>query len=145
MTRKAVAPTPTEPDNARFSMSKLRRSPLTILVHLSVLLIVILWTLPTAGLLISSFRDKDQLALSGWWTSLTASEQNLVARTDNPDTQVQEGDVYVLSGQLLVDGSPTEIMAFGFHLESRLSLCQMMLHKCVKMERSLLPKTVTIK
>ncbi|USD62628.1 carbohydrate ABC transporter permease [Vibrio sp. SCSIO 43140] len=114
MTSKAVAPTPTEPDNARFSMSKLRRSPLSILVHLSVVLIVTLWTLPTAGLLISSFRDKDQLALSGWWTSLTASEQNLVARTDNPDTQVQEGDVYVLSGQLLVDGSPTEIMAFGF-------------------------------
>ena len=33
------------------------RSPLTFLVHLSVLLLVALWTLPTAGLLISSLRD----------------------------------------------------------------------------------------
>ncbi len=100
--------------NAKFSMSKLRRSPLTILVHLSVLVIVILWTLPTAGLFISSFRDKDQLALSGWWTSLTASEQNLIARTEAPDKQIQEGDVYVLSGKLLVDGKPADVKAFGF-------------------------------
>ncbi|MGR5284390.1 carbohydrate ABC transporter permease [Vibrio maritimus] len=114
MTTKVAAPSSTESPNAKFSISRLRRSPLTILVHLSVLLIVILWTLPTAGLLISSFRDKDQLALSGWWTSLTASEQNLVARTDNPDTQVKLGDVYVLSGQLLVNDAQTEIMAFGF-------------------------------
>ncbi|MGR5500330.1 carbohydrate ABC transporter permease [Vibrio sp. DNB22_10_4] len=114
MTTKVAAPSSTESPNAKFSISRLRRSPLTILVHLSVLLIVILWTLPTAGLLISSFRDKDQLALSGWWTSLTASEQNLVARTENPDTQVKLGGVYVLSGQLLVNDAQTEIMAFGF-------------------------------
>ncbi|MBY6195679.1 carbohydrate ABC transporter permease [Vibrio hangzhouensis] len=114
MTEKVQTSPAIEADNAKFSMSKLRRSPLTILVHLSVLLIVILWTLPTAGLFISSFRDKEQLALSGWWTSLTASEQNLVDRTGAPDTQIQEGDVYVLSGQLLVDGNPTDVMAFGF-------------------------------
>lgn len=99
---------------AKFGLSKLRRSPLTFIVHLSVLVIVILWTLPTAGLFISSFRDKDQLALSGWWTSLTASEQNLVDRTGDPDTQIQRGDQYVLAGQLLLDGEPVDIKAFGF-------------------------------
>ncbi len=134
MTTKVAAPSSTESPNAKFSISRLRRSPLTILVHLSVLLIVILWTLPTAGLLISSFRDKDQLALSGWWTSLTASEQNLVARTDNPDTQVKSGDVYVLSGQLLVNDTPTEIMAFGFSSRERLSSCQVTSQRCVKAE-----------
>ncbi|KHD26340.1 alpha-glucoside ABC transporter permease [Vibrio caribbeanicus] len=95
-------------------MSKLRRSPLTLLVHFSVFVIVVLWTLPTAGLFISSFRDKDQLAISGWWTSLTSSQQNLVERTEAPDKQVKQEDRYVLQGQLLVDGKPSTISAFGF-------------------------------
>ncbi len=104
----------TSASNATFSMSKLRRSPLTLLVHFSVFVIVVLWTLPTAGLFISSFRDKDQLAISGWWTSLTSSQQNLVERTEAPDKQVKQGDRYVLEGQLLVDGKPSTISAFGF-------------------------------
>lgn len=104
----------TETKKAPFGLSKLRRSPLTLLMHFSVLVIVIMWTLPTAGLFISSFRDKDQLALSGWWTSLTSSQQNLIERTGGADTQVKLGDSYVLSGQLLIEGQPTTVSAFGF-------------------------------
>jgi alpha-glucoside transport system permease protein len=100
--------------DAKFSMSKLRRSPLTILVHISVLLIVILWTMPTAGLLISSFRDKSQLAITGWWTSLSASEQNLIGRTENPDTQIEKDGVYVLQGNLSEDGEPLHVALFGW-------------------------------
>ncbi|MCW8346791.1 carbohydrate ABC transporter permease [Vibrio sp. ZSDZ65] len=114
MTDKIATPSAGHVSKAAFSLSKLRRSPLTLLVHLSVLVIVILWTLPTAGLFISSFRDKDQLALTGWWTSLTNSEQNLVDRTGAPDSQIQENGVYVLTGQVLVDGKPTQVQAFGF-------------------------------
>ncbi|WED28557.1 carbohydrate ABC transporter permease [Vibrio sp. DW001] len=99
---------------AKLSLSKLRRSPLTILVHLSVLLIVVLWTLPTAGLLISSFRDKDQLAISGWWTALSASDQNLIGRTAHPDTQVQENGVYLLKGSIGEDGKDVDVRMFGW-------------------------------
>lgn len=99
---------------AKLSLSKLRRSPLTILVHLSVLIIVVLWTLPTAGLLISSFRDKDQLAVSGWWTALSASEQNLIGRTDAPDTQVFENGVYVLKGSIGENGDDVDVRKFGW-------------------------------
>ncbi|PWI33460.1 alpha-glucoside ABC transporter permease [Vibrio albus] len=95
-------------------MSKLRRSPLTILVHISVLLIVILWTMPTAGLLISSFRDKSQLAITGWWTSLSASEQNLIGRTEDPDTQIEKDGVYILQGNLSEDGEPLHVAQFGW-------------------------------
>lgn len=88
------------------------RSPLVIVVHLSVLLLVALWTLPTAGLLISSLRDKDQLAVSGWWTALSTSSQNLTGRAASPETQVERDGRFVISGDLLEDDGMT-VSAFG--------------------------------
>jgi alpha-glucoside transport system permease protein len=99
---------------ASLSISALRRSPLTIVVHLSVFILVLLWTIPTAGLLISSFRDKDQLAVSGWWTSLSASEQNLIGRTDHPDTQIELEGKFILQGKLDENGEDINVLAFGF-------------------------------
>lgn len=39
-------------------------------VHIAVILIALIWTLPTIGLLISSFRPREDLLNSGWWTVL---------------------------------------------------------------------------
>ncbi|UDF30807.1 UNVERIFIED_ORG: carbohydrate ABC transporter permease [Roseateles sp. XES5] len=89
------------------------RSPLTIVVHLSVLLLVALWTLPTAGLLISSLRDKDQLAVSGWWTALSTSSQNLTGRAASPEAQVEKDGKFVITGDLL-EGGDAKVSAFGF-------------------------------
>ncbi|OLP55115.1 alpha-glucoside ABC transporter permease [Rhizobium rhizosphaerae] len=90
-----------------------KRSPLVWVVHLSVLLLVVLWTLPTAGLLISSLRDKDQLAVSGWWTALSTSTQNLVYRAPGAEAQTQKDGKFVISGNVL-EGSNAKVSAFGF-------------------------------
>ncbi len=89
------------------------RSPLVWLVHISVILLVVLWTLPTAGLLISSLRDKDQLAVSGWWTALSTSSQNLTGRAASPEAQVERDGKFVIAGNLL-EGGNAKVSAFGF-------------------------------
>jgi alpha-glucoside transport system permease protein len=79
------------------------KSGLTWAVHISVVALVLLWLFPTAGLFISSFRTADQISSSGWWAALFPQEQNLVLRTGDPDTQAQEGAVYVIVGNLFAD------------------------------------------
>jgi alpha-glucoside transport system permease protein len=41
-----------------------------IVVNGALLLLVLIWTIPTIGLLISSFRTRLDIATSGWWTIL---------------------------------------------------------------------------
>jgi alpha-glucoside transport system permease protein len=90
-----------------------KRAPLVLAVHLSVLFLVVVWTIPTIGLFVSSIRDKDQLATSGWWTALSTSEQNLVGRTVEPNQQVERDGRFILSGNVL-DGQTGKVVAFGW-------------------------------
>jgi len=85
---------------------------LTWAINLSVAFLVLLWVIPTVGLLISSFRDRDQISTSGWWTALSASERNFIQRADAPNTAVRDGDVWVVSGNVFGD-KPGEVVAFG--------------------------------
>lgn len=89
------------------------KSSLTWAVHISVALLVALWLFPTLGLLVSSFRTSDQIATSGWWKAGFPSEQNLTLRTGDPDTQVQDGDVFVIEGNLFGEAGAAEISVFG--------------------------------
>ena len=91
------------------------KSPLMWVVHLSVVLIVLLWTMPTIGLFVSSIRDKDQLAVSGWWTALFSSEQNVIGRTQGPDHQIERDGQFILEGNIITEtGGQGTITAFGW-------------------------------
>jgi alpha-glucoside transport system permease protein len=89
-----------------------QKSSLTWAVNIAALLLVLLWTIPTFGLLVSSFRDRDQILSSGWWNSMFSQEASLQVRTTPPDTAVQEGDVWVLAGNVFESGSGV-VSAFG--------------------------------
>ncbi|WP_433698180.1 carbohydrate ABC transporter permease [Nocardiopsis sp. CA-288880] len=44
---------------------------------LAALVIAVVWTVPTAGLLISSFRPAEQIRTTGWWTFLSSPDVTL--------------------------------------------------------------------
>ncbi len=87
--------------------------PSRFALHLAVLIIVALWTLPTAGLLVSSLRDKNQIAVSGWWTALRTSEQTGQSRVKGSAGQVQKDGLFVIEGNLLEAGEARTISFFS--------------------------------
>ena len=72
-----------------------------------------MWIVPTFGLFISSLRDKDVLAISGWWTSFTTTEVNEIYRTEGNESQIKEGDQYYIKGNLFGEDKGKQIFRFG--------------------------------
>ena len=73
----------------------------SILSQLLLLFFVIIWIIPTFGLFISSLRDKDLLAISGWWTSLTTTEVNEIYRMSGMESQIEEDGISKLKESYL--------------------------------------------
>jgi alpha-glucoside transport system permease protein len=59
------------------SKSRFWRAPMleSLPLRISVLVICFLWTLPTAGLLVTSFRNPELITKTGWWTALVNAFQ----------------------------------------------------------------------
>ena len=49
----------------------LRRTVTRAPIHVVLILMALLWLVPTVGLAITSFRPRPDIASSGWWTALT--------------------------------------------------------------------------
>ena len=67
----------------------------SILAQLVLLFFVIIWIIPTFGLFVSSLRDKDLLAISGWWTSLITTEMNEIYRMAGNESQIKIDNYFV--------------------------------------------------
>lgn len=89
-----------------------RKSRLTWAINLSVFVLVALWTLPTLGLLVSSFRDANQIATSGWWQALVPTEQNLIFRSASAQAQTQDENGYQIAGNIFGEEGGF-LLAFG--------------------------------
>ena len=59
--------------------------PPTWLINGTLLLIVIIWTLPIFGLLVSSFRNRFEIQTSGWWTVFPHKEFKMVEEFPIPE------------------------------------------------------------
>lgn len=67
MSATTRTPAPTAPPRGTMADGR-RRSPLAMVV---MPLLALLWTVPTLGLLVTSFRTREAAATSGWWSALT--------------------------------------------------------------------------
>lgn len=88
------------------------KSRLTWAVHISVVAMVLLWLIPTVGLLVSSFRDRDQISQTGWWKTPLAVEQAYRTRADT-GAERAEGGVIVTEGQVFDDPELAEVFPEG--------------------------------
>ena len=70
MTAVAVA-SPTSSTTARFSPRWLADRLSGVVLHIVVIGLTVAWMVPTIGLLLTSFRTPQDIANSGWWTSLS--------------------------------------------------------------------------
>lgn len=62
-----------------------------IIVNTVLAILCIIWTLPTIGLLVSSFRDRDDIRSSGWWTTMPHRAAVTVETIElPPDTNLRE-------------------------------------------------------
>ena len=88
------------------------KSSLGWAVNVAVAAMVLLWIIPTVGLLVSSFRDRDQISASGWWMAPFAAEQTYRARATTEATP--DGDLFVMAGNLFADADAAgELTGFG--------------------------------
>lgn len=93
-----------------------RIGPARIFVHAAVLLIVIIWLLPTLGIFVTALRDRDQIVASGWWTAFAGSSRTTATRLDGPDKAKPDGANFVIAGRLNVEGGG-KIQSFGLRVQ----------------------------
>ena len=80
------------------------RARLVWAVNLAAAVLVVLWVVPTVGLLVSSFRDRDQITTSGWWRAAFPSTASSFVRAGTAAYQVPENGIFVIAGNVLEPG-----------------------------------------
>jgi hypothetical protein len=99
-------------DNQGAQQSRLQKFFTKAPVRFSIILICFLWSIPTLGMLVSSFRVPDEINRSGWWTALTARENpaytSLVQNVEFARSPIINRTALLEEAQAELDAGPTE-------------------------------------
>lgn len=69
-----------------------------VIINGALLLLVLLWTIPTLGIFVSSFRNRFDIQTSGWWTVLPHREWVTVAEIDPKELGLDPQGVMEVEG-----------------------------------------------
>jgi len=83
-------------------------------VHLSLLVIGLLWLLPTASVFISSFRPPSEILTNGWWNAFTLPFQFTVENYENVISQNRMGQSFLNSLFITIPAVLIPIMVAAF-------------------------------
>ena len=78
--------------------AKRQRRINSILLNLALLILVLLWTIPTFGLFVSSFRTRLDIQTSGWWDVFPHREWQTVAVLDPNELGLDPNAVMLVEG-----------------------------------------------
>jgi alpha-glucoside transport system permease protein len=115
----SAATNPAISQSARKGFSLATRVPVlnmtmgAFLVRLTLFVLVVLWTIPTFGLFISSFRNKDLLPISGWWTALGTTVRSEAGRTGVASDQIEQDGAYIITGSAFSGTTTGTVRGFG--------------------------------
>jgi alpha-glucoside transport system permease protein len=79
-------------------MKKRRRWTGPLLINLALAFLVIIWSVPTLGLLVSSFRTRFDIGTSGWWNVLPHREWQTVSTLDPKELGLDPDGVMQVEG-----------------------------------------------
>jgi alpha-glucoside transport system permease protein len=84
--------TATQPTASKRAISAKRQQLIgKIIVNIVLAIFCLIWTIPTLGLLVSSFRDREDIRTSGWWTVLPHREFTTIDTVQlPPDTDLRQ-------------------------------------------------------
>jgi alpha-glucoside transport system permease protein len=78
--------------------AKLQKRLGSLSVNVVLFLLVLMWTIPTLGIFVSSFRHRDDIATSGWWTVLPFRDWQPVREIKPADLGLDPNGVMEIEG-----------------------------------------------
>jgi len=70
----------------------------SIFINGTLLLLVIIWTIPTLGIFVSSFRNRDDIAATPWWDAFPHREWQPVSEIDPREQGLNPDEVMEIEG-----------------------------------------------
>lgn len=83
------------------------------IVRFALVFLAVIWTVPTFGLLVSSFRSRDDIVASGWWAALQTTSRNDQARTGDASDMIEEDGLFVITGNIFDEETTSTVSTFG--------------------------------